>query len=234
METQGAAQKTTIVRSGLRRPNWICWNARQIVVLVRDKSGSMSGQKAQDASAASLDLVAELAQPVNKDGFLVGVVDFASRSQIVHDLARATELDGRVTPLSVGGGLLSLFGGGSTNITVGLEDAKGLLDKAERVGAEGVQYLRPVAILFSDGCHNTGPGPKDVADRLKQEADLVTVAFGSDADEALLRSLASSHQHFYRCANGRELRSFLAAVGATMTATMAAGTNATQALTTIR
>jgi uncharacterized protein YegL len=97
-----------------------------------------------------------------------------------------------------------------------------------------VQYLRPVVLIFTDGCHNTGPGPKDVADRLKQKADFVTVAFGSDADEALLRSLASTPQHFYRCANGRELRQFLAAVGATMTATMAAKTNATQALTQIR
>jgi hypothetical protein len=91
-----------------------------------------------------------------------------------------------------------------------------------------------VTIFFSDGQHNTGPGPKDVADQLKLKADLVTVAFGSDADEALLRSLASTPQHFYRCANGRELRQFLAAVGATMTATMAAGTNATRALTQIQ
>jgi uncharacterized protein YegL len=193
----------------------------------------MSGQKAQDASAASLDLVAELAQPANKDGFVVGVVDFATTSHIVHGLTRATELNGKVSPLSAGGGLLGLFGG-STNITAGIEDAQRLLDKADQAGGEGIHYLRPVTILFSDGCHNTGPGPKDVADRLKQKADLVTVAFGSDADEALLRSLASTPQHFYRCANGRELRAFMAAVGATMTATMAAGTNATRALTTVR
>jgi uncharacterized protein YegL len=232
MNTQGVAKQMSIIQSGLKRPNWICRNVRQNVVLVRDRSGSMGGQKAQDASAASLDLVAELAQPSNKDGFAVGVVDFAATSQLVHDLTKATELNGKVAPLSVGSGLLGLFGG--TNITAGLEDAQRILDKAEQLGGEGAQYLRPVVSIFTDGCHNTGPGPKDVADRLKQKADLVTVAFGSDADEALLRSLASSPQHFYRCANGRELRKFLAAVGATMTATMVAGTNATQALTTIR
>jgi uncharacterized protein YegL len=231
MNTQGAARKVSIVQSGLRRPSWICQNVQQKAILVRDRSGSMSGQKAKDASAASLDLVEELAQPSNKDGFLVGVVDFATKSQIVHDITKATELNGKVTPLSVGSGL---FGRGTTNITAGLEDAQKLLDKAEQVGGEGVQYLRPVVLIFTDGCHNTGPGPKDVADRLKQKADFVTVAFGSDADEALLRSLASTPQHFYRCANGRELRQFLAAVGATMTATMAAKTNATQALTQIR
>lgn len=230
-QTQGAVRQMTIVQSGLRRPNWICRNVQQNVVLVRDRSGSMLGQKAKDASAASLDLIAELAQPANKDGFWVGVVDFATKSQIVHDLSKATELNGKVTPLSVRA--FGLFGG-STNITAGLEDALKLIDKGEQAGGEGVQYLRPVAIVFTDGRHNEGSGPKEVADRLKQKADLVTVAFGSDADEALMRSLASTPQHFYRCANGRELRSFLAAVGATMTATMAARTNATQALTMVR
>jgi len=234
MNTQGESEKMSIARSGLKRPQWLRQNVRQNVVLVRDRSGSMSGQKARDASAASLDLVAELAQPANKDGFLVGVVDFATTSKVVHEIGKATDLNGKVTPLSVGNIVFGLFGGGTTNITAGLDDAQKILDKAELAGGEGLQNLRPVVIIFTDGCHNTGPGPKDVADRLKQNADLVTVAFGSDADETLLRSLASSPQHFYRCANGRELRKFLAAVGATMTATMAAKTNATQALTQIR
>ena len=216
----------TIVSGGLRRPNWICRNVKQNVVFVRDKSGSMDGQKAKDASAASLDLVAELAEPVNKDGFYVGVVDFGRGSTIVHNLDKATTLNGRVS---------SLFANdGSTNITAGLEDALSVLEKAEQHNQEGVSFLRPVVIVFTDGCHNEGPAPQNVANRLKGVADLVAVAFGSDADETLMRSLATSPQHFYRCSTGRELRSFLAAVGATMTATMAAGTNATQALTMIQ
>ena len=216
----------TIMNGGLRRPNWICRNVKQNVVFVRDKSGSMDGQKAKDASAASLDLVTELAEPVNKDGFYVGVVDFGRGSTIVHNLDKATTLNGRVS---------SLFANdGSTNITAGLEDALSVLEKAEQHNQEGVSLLRPVVIVFTDGCHNEGPHPQNVANRLKGVADLVTVAFGSDADEILMRSLATSPQHFYCCSTGRELRSFLAAVGATMTATMAAGTNATQALTMIQ
>ena len=216
----------TIVSGGLRRPNWICRNVKQNVVFVRDKSGSMDGQKTKDASAASLDLVAELAEPANKDGFYVGVVDFGRGSTIVHNLDKATTLNGRVS---------SLFANdGSTNITAGLEDALSVLEKAEQHKQEGVLLLRPVVIVFTDGCHNEGPDPQNVANRVKGVADLVTVAFGSDADETLMRSLATSPQHFYRCSTGRELRSFLAAVGATMTATMAAGTNATQALTMIQ
>lgn len=229
MKTQNQNNPTmTIVRSGLRRPDWICRNVRQMVVLVRDESGSMSGQKATDASAASLDLVAELAQPSNKDGFLVSVVDFSTGSKVVHKLEKATVLNGKVTPLSVG-----LFSG-STNITAGLEDALKILGKLGIENQDGISYLRPVAILFSDGAHNEGPSPQNAANQLKQKADLVTAAFGSDADEALLRDLASTPQYFYRCKTGRELRSFLATVGATMTATMAAHTNATRALSTIQ
>lgn len=229
MNTQN--QKTmpmTIVRSGLKRPSWICRNVKQNVILLRDKSGSMEGQKAKDASAASIDLVGELAEASNKDGFNVAIVDFASKSEIIHSIEKATLLNANVSPLTVG------FLSGSTNVTAGLEDAVSILEKAENQDQEGVVYLRPVVIVFTDGCHNEGPAPHKTADRLKSIADLVTVAFGSDADESLMRSLATTPQHFYRCSSGRELRSFLAAVGATMTATMASGSNATEALMTIQ
>jgi len=229
MKTKSENSKSmNIVRGGLRRPNWICRNVRQNVVIIRDKSSSMSGKKTKDASNACLDLVAELAEPTNKDGFYVGVVDFASNSKVVHDLVKATTLHGVVDSLSLG------ISGGSTNITAGLEDALSILEKAKKQNYENLTYLRPVGIIFTDGCHNKGPEPHKIANRLKSIADLVTVAFGSDADEGLMRSLATSPQHFYRCSTGRELRTFLAAVGATMTATLAVGKNATQALTTIQ
>lgn len=234
MSTQTTNRKPTstgtssLVTRGIRRPNWICQNVHQLVVLVADKSGSMRGQKAREASAAMNDLTAELADPVNKDGFNVAVVEFSDDSKVVHKPEKASKLNGKIPPLSVG------FFGGATNIAAGLEDAITLLQNTRGRTEREVTYLKPVVILFSDGCHNEGPHPNSAADRLKQLADVVTVAFGTDADEQLLRSLATSSQHFYRCSSGRELRNFLAAVGKTMTATMTAGTNATQALTTIR
>lgn len=229
MNTQSQnAKPMTIISTGVKRPDWVCRNVKQNVVLVRDRSGSMNGQKAADASAASLDLVAELAEPTNKDGFNVAVADFSGDSKIAHDLEKATSLNGKVKRLSVG-----TFGG-STNITAGLEDALSILENANKQSSQGVAHLRPVVIVFTDGCHNEGPEPYETAKRLKAIADLVTVAFGDDADEALMRSLASTPQHFYRCTTGRQLRAFLAAVGATMTATMAAGTNATQALKAVQ
>ena len=155
MSTLGS-EGMSIVRSGIRRPKWICRNVGQNAVLVRDRSGSMDGQKAQDASAASLDLVAELANPVNKDGFRVAIVDFSGTSQVANELTKATELNTKVTPLSPGG---------STNITAGLEDALRIITTAEQ-GDDHIQYLRPVVLLFSDGCHNGGDSLQAVADAL--------------------------------------------------------------------
>lgn len=209
----------TIV-SGVRRPDWICSKTKQKVVVERDRSESMTGAKAQDAQAACESMVGELALPENKDGFLVGIVDFNHNVEVIHEFTPAKELVGNIKPLSPSG---------TTNITQALETALGMLQKPET--GEGFRFMRPVALLFSDGCHNTGKPPHEAAVQLKAVADVVAVAFGSDADENLLRSIASTPQHFYRVKDGRELRHFMATVGATLTATLAQKRNATQALT---
>ena len=229
MNTQRQNQETapmTMCRTGVRRPNWICGNVKQNVVLVRDASASMYGQKAKDASAASLDLGGGSSTALQQGWILHG-----------HDRLR-DPIEGRSPP------------GESNDLERPrhpLEDRLvHLFDEHYRRPPEGpVRFSKgtvvspvsltcgPVTILFTDGCHNSGPEPHEVADRLKLIADLVTVAFGSDADETLLRALASTPQHFYRCSSGKELRKLLAKVGATMTATMAAGANATRALTTL-
>ena len=213
----------------LRRPHWLCRNVKQNVVFCRDASPSMTGQKAADASAAGIALVEELAQPLNKDGFFVGIVDFAISAKVIHPLEKATLLAKYLQPLTVD---KSEEG---TNITAALESALSLLGKLPKLPKDqnNCQFLRPVAIVFTDGWHNTGTHPRDLAVQLKEKSDLVTVAFGDDADDALLQELATTPQHFYRCSDGRQLRSFLAAVGTTITTTMAAGISATSALTKI-
>lgn len=216
---------TLIPPSGIRRQAWMCSAAKQLVVFVRDASSSMNGQKAADAETAGIGLVADLAQPANKDGFLVSIVDFADTATVCQEPLPATALVEKVATMAPGG---------CTNVAAGLETSLSILARSEAEQQAGFTYLRPVVIAFSDGGHNTGPDPREVASRLKDRADVVMVAFGADADEALLRELATSPQHFYRCSDGRELRAFLAAVGPTLSVTMAARTAATKALTEIR
>jgi len=184
----------------------------------------MSGQKAKDASQACFELLRALGSPENKDGFVVSVVDFDGTAKIKHNSVPAAELAQSLKPISI-----PLLGGG-TNITAGLEQAEIPCRKTPTDAQDGTRWLRPVVVLFSDGCHNTGPKPESAAESLCKIADLVTVGYGDDADTELLRGLATSPQHFYKCKDGRDLRQFFAAVGSTMTASLAAGVNATEAL----
>ena len=217
-----AGRGQTLAR-GVTRPNWICRDACQLAVIIRDKSGSMRGQKARDASSASLDLVKVLADPSNKDGFYCAVVDFDSTARIIHPATKATELVGHMAELKPG------FHAGKTNITSGLKKASEIISDFTSVDTDTRKPLRPVCLLFSDGGHNVGERPDAISNSLKTNADLICIAFGDRADEDKLRQWASPNL-FTRCASGSELRKFFAAVGATMQATRARGINATQAL----
>lgn len=202
----------------LKRGNWINSRNLQCAVLVRDASHSMSHErKAQDASTATNELIEELAHPTNKDGFILGVIDFDE------EVTRTIEPQ-RVTSL---GAVPAIRPGASTNLTAGLLGAEQLLDLAEAsvtLRPEGTRFLPHLVILFSDGGHNEGPPPEEVAARLADRGViLVTIAFGTKAHKDRLRSLSSNGQCFRECRNGRELRAFFAQVGGTLAASVAAG-----------
>lgn len=207
---------------GVVRPNWIHSNSCQLAVLVRDRSGSMEGEKALDASKASRDLVNALADPFNKDGFSVGVIDFSSFAEIIHPAVKASALAGRMTELK--------STGKRTNVTGGLLKAEEIVTGYQTPDAR--KPLRSVVVLFTDGIHNEGAEPGPVADRLRIHADLVCIAFGEGAADDDLRSWASPDL-FTRCTDGKELRQFFAKVGATLQETRARGTDATYALAKI-
>ena len=220
MNTQPTNGRFTL--SGLKRPEVITSKTKQRVIFVRDISLSMDDDnKKNHASAATRDLLTELALPENKDGFVVGVVDYSSGAQIVAPFAPASELEGKLSDIVTDE---------YTNISAGLELARSMLEQSPDPVEGKERFLKPVLILFTDGEHNHGPDPLVEANKVKQFADLVTVAFGDDADLDLLRSMANSPEHCYRCSEGRELRAFLAAVGETLSGSLQQGQNATQPL----
>lgn len=217
-------QRRTIL--GVARPRHLTAGTQQLVQLLRDGSPSMSGVKAVDAEAASRRLIEELARPENMDGFMVSIGDFSDTARIVTDTTRATAVAGSVPPLSVGGS--------GTDIAAALTLADRQIRNAG-VDAQGARaHLRPVCILFTDGQHNGDEDPEPIAASVRSQADLVCVAFGDDADMGLLQRLATSPQHAYRCRDGADLRAFLAAVGQTLTQTMARRANATVALSQLQ
>lgn len=202
-------QRVGTFSSGLVRPVTACRRS-QLAILVRDASSSMGGEKARDADAASRALAAELAGPANQGAFTIAVIDFASSVSRIQAPEAAETLVGH---------LAALEASGSTNVAAALSEAERIVRGAPTEFAS----TRPVVLLFSDGQPNCGGDARPVAAGLKAVADIVTVAFGSDADEAFLREIASSPAHAYRCRDGRELRKFFAAVGATLSRSIAAG-----------
>lgn len=212
-------QKVGTFSSGLVRPVSVAPRA-QLTVLVRDASSSMAGEKAADADAASRALVSDLAEPGNRGAFTVGVVDFASTVSRVQPPEAAETLVTHMAPLDASG---------STNVAAALDQAGAII----RTAPAELAAARPVVLLFSDGRPNCGGDARLAAATLKENADVVTVAFGGDADEAFLREIATSPAHAYRCRDGRELRKLFRAVGATLSRSITAGVPATGALGTL-
>jgi Mg-chelatase subunit ChlD len=222
-QTQSTSNPFTIISPPLRRAK-IHSLSRQRVVLCLDGSGSMQDQnKAQDTFAASLGLCQELALLINKDAFEIAVIRFADTAELVHPLQKASSLVGHLRPLEADGG---------TNLTSALELADRILTEAARpIAPQAIRYVRPLTVVMSDGRHNTGPSPIPAAAALKRSSDLLTVAFGDDADEEMLRAIATE-QLSVRCRAGADLRCYFAEVGRTLTVTCAAGINAATALAT--
>ena len=211
-------QRVGTFSSGLVRP--VSLRREQLAILLRDASSSMGGDKAREADAASRALVSVLASPTNGGAFTVAVIDCSSSAALVCPPKRADQLADNLPALAASG---------STNVAAALSEAERIV----RGAPKEVATTRPVVLLFSDGQPNCGGDARGVANGLKTVADVVTVAFGSDADESFLREIATSPSHSYRCRDGRELRKFFAAVGATMSQSMAAGIPAAGALGTL-
>ena len=194
-------------------------NRRQRVFFCDDASLSMNEQnKAADANDAQLRCLQELALPINKDSFEAAVIHFADQAKTIHALEKVTSLVNHLSPLDP-----VKFAGNGTNITSALELTIQILKKAESSQAQdGIFYVRSLCVVLSDGCQNTGRNPIPVAEELKQYCDVLSIAFGIDADEKMLREIATE-QLAIRCRSGAELRCYFAAIGQTLTATRTSG-----------
>jgi uncharacterized protein YegL len=191
-----------------------------------DASQSMNDENKAEEAVQSLEgLIQELANPSNKNAFEGAVIKFSERATVVCPFKPVTALLGRLPRLDPGS-----FGA-ATNITSALQLARRLLQDSAQSVASGFRYVKPLTVLLTDGVHNHGPDPVAEAEALKAISDVLTVAFGTDADEEMLASIATE-QLSVRCRNGAELRCYFAEVGRTLTVTRAAGMSVASALAT--
>jgi Mg-chelatase subunit ChlD len=223
-QTSSGTNSYTIISGGLRRAK-VTSHCHQQVVIALDGSGSMAeNNKDRAASEATFGLCQELARPMNKDGFVVAVIRFSTKAEVVHPFEPASSLIGHLQPHKVG------WRAGDTNISAALELARELLKGSPaQPSTAALRYVKPLVVLMSDGIHNCGPSPVPVADDLKGMADVLAVAFGDDADAQMLQAIATP-QLSVRCRTGADLRCYFAEIGRTLTVTRAAGISAAAAL----
>ncbi|MCB9684469.1 MAG: VWA domain-containing protein [Alphaproteobacteria bacterium] len=163
------------------------------LVVVLDRSGSMSGTKIEDARAAASALVG-LLRP--EDRF--ALVSFASDAHVDIPLSVVGRNDW--APVIAG-----LSSGGSTDMAQGLAVAGGI---AERVAGRTTRV-----ILVSDGAPDDRTGLAQLVRGLAvREIPLTAVGIGDDWDEQLMASLADAGTgNLHWVQRGQRLESVLAA-----------------------
>ena len=179
----------------------------QLVCIAGDNSGSMSGAKASEATAAIAACMQALADPVNKDGFRVSFVSYGSsahlESSAVEPAILGAHLDGS---------------GGGTELAPALRIIGREIDGyAYRPGRA---RQAPVVIVFSDGClADTASATAEAAVLKAKGARLITIGFGGDVDAGTLQSIASAPDH-YAFADVGQLKGLFALVGKTLSQSM--------------
>lgn len=190
-------------------PTGIASNVHQHVVICRDRSTSMGGVKLRELNLASVAIGREFADPVNKDGFVVTIVDFGHDAQVVAKAKKATTLT-----------MPEAICNGGTNFNAALRATiDEIKDFVDQPNDAGVHYLRPAVLFLSDG--QSIVSDQSIAE-LHELADVTAVAYGSDAAQDTLRRVSSDGEVHVVGTDGGALRAFFAQVGKTMTQKMTA------------
>jgi Ca-activated chloride channel family protein len=182
------------------------------LVVVLDRSGSMTGEKIEQARAAVRALVGGLGE--------------ADRFALV------TYSDGVEIPIALGGvanrrawlaTIDATHADGGTNMSSGLDAALAMIDGARSAGRA------PRVVLISDGLANQGDASREglvarATRAARGEYALSTVGVGADFDEGLMAALADAGTgNFHFLASAAGLDAILAAEFATARETVATG-----------
>ena len=182
------------------------------LAIVIDTSGSMRGEKIENARSAARALVSALV-----DGDIVSLDTFSERAQV---LVAPTVIDmrSRARILST---IDELTPAGATNMFHGLSLAEGHL-----ASAPADHPVRRV-VMISDGIANVGPStPEDLgalAERgLRFRAQVTSLGVGNDYDEHTLNALAvRTSGRMFHLSDPREMASILKREGDLLGATVA-------------
>ena len=147
-------------------------NPSLAMVLVIDKSGSMTGLPIQMARMAARSTV-ELLSPRD----YVGVVAFDGQAYSVVDMTSASNQDVIVAAIE------GLAAGGGTNMYPGMAMGKDMLSST----AARIKHM----IVLGDGQSHPGPFEQLVSEMAMENMTVSTVALGNGADRPLMNVIAS-------------------------------------------
>lgn len=145
------------------------------IVLVMDRSGSMSGNKILDAKQALLSAVDYVEQYDTSGESRIGLVTFSSSSSVDTSLTKNYQ--------SVERAIRRFSAGGATTIGGGLKTA------GYHLRRNGLDTNRQFIILASDGHHNTSPSVSQGIGSVEKDVTVYTIGIGSGADERTLKDI---------------------------------------------
>lgn len=164
------------------------------LAVVLDTSGSMSGEKIEEARRSVLRLIAEM-----RDDDEIAVIRYSDRSELLQPLARVgsvrSKLSAQVARLEASGG---------TNIPGGLSEGMRALEEASRGRVRRI-------VLVSDGLDNTRSQAESLAtSSFSSGITVSSLGVGLDFDESYMGSLAQNgHGNFAFVKDGASLATFL-------------------------
>jgi Ca-activated chloride channel family protein len=158
-------------------------------MLVFDRSSSISGRKLEDAKLAAKTFVGQLALTQDR----IGVVTFAEEARL--DLPLTND------QLAVEAVIDVIVASDGTNIAAGIDTAYIELSS----GGHNPAAI-PVMLLLSDGRDNAGESVQASADLAKAHGiRIITIGLGRNANQELLRAMASSESDYYYTASSADL-----------------------------
>lgn len=174
------------------------------VVLVVDRSGSMQGDKFADLQDALQVFVETLDDtPVSE---LVALASYSDNASA--DVALTDDLQQITTAMQ------QMRTAGFTSISRGMEAGRQLIQDGR-----SRDFVERTMIVMTDGLHNRGPEPRDVAFVLAdQQVVIHTITFGADADRRRMAEVASigSGRHFH-ADDGLQLQQIYRQIALTLT-----------------
>ena len=187
----------------LPMPTGVASDVKQDIYLLRDVSGSMDGEKLTELNMGSQDLLKELGNKENKDGFRFSCLDFnhEARWRMEHISAQ----EGQVPHAIANGGT-------DFNAPLALT-LEALIARKNRPNPERWFYLRPFVLFLSDGHARVD---LDLVAEVSEYATLMAIAYGADADQNELAKIASDGVVHRIGVDGGSLRQFFAEVGTTI------------------